>query len=124
VARFARGEHRRAAVRGQDPAEPLHVEVLGMVMTPFPAQIEALFKRFPALSGFSVHGLDEVPDDCPRSGDGAELFVGEIGIAPALGAEQRGEILGEIVAALAELLAEDPEANETLRGRTFARVLH
>jgi len=41
-----------------------------------------------------------------RSGDGAELFV------------------GEIVAALAELLAEDPEANEILRGRTFARVLH
>jgi hypothetical protein len=124
LARFARGEYRRAAARRRDPAKPLHVEILGMVMTPFPAQIESLFKRFPALSGFSVHGLDEVPDDCPRSGDSAELFVGEIGIAPVLGAEQRGEILGEIVAALAELLAEDPEANEILRGRTFARVLH
>jgi hypothetical protein len=95
-----------------------------MLTTQLPVQIESLFQRFPALCGFSVHGLDEVPDDCPRSGDGAELFVGEIGIAPALGAEQHGEILGEIVAALAELLAEDPRANEILRGRTFARVLH
>ena len=96
----------------------------GMLTTPLPAQIESLFRRFPALCGFSVHGVDEVPDDCPRSGDGAELFVGEIGIAPALGTEQQGEILSEIVAALAELLAEDPQANEILRGRTFARILH
>jgi hypothetical protein len=124
VARFARDERRRTAARGHGPTEPLHVEILGMVMTPFPALIESLFQRFPALYGFSVHGLDEVPDDCPRSGDGAELFVGEIGIAPALGVEQHGEILGEILAALAELLAEDPKANEILRGRTFARVLH
>ena len=124
MARFARDERRRTAARGKYPTGPLHVEILGMVMTPFPAQIESLFIRFPALCGFSVHGLDEVPDDCPRSGDGAELFVGEIGIAPALGAEQQGEILREIVAALAELLAEDPEANDSLRGRTFARVLH
>jgi hypothetical protein len=124
LARFARDERRRTARRGKHPTEPLRLEILGMLTTPLPVQIESLFQRFPALCGFSVHGLDEVPDDCPRSGDGAELFVGEIGIAPALGVEQHGEILGEIVAALAELLAEDPEANEILRGRTFARVLH
>ena len=35
-----------------------------------------------------------------------------------------GKIFREIVTALAELLAEDPEAGEILRGRTFARVLH
>jgi len=124
VARFARGEHRRTAARGKYPTGPLHLEILDMVMTPFPAQIESLFMRHPSLCGFSVHGLDEVPDNCQRSGDGAELFVGEIGIAPALGAERCGEILQEIVAALAELLAEDPAAGVILRNRTFARVLH
>lgn len=96
-----------------------------MVTTPFPAQIESLFLRHPSLCGFSVHGLDELPDNCPRSGDSdGDLFVGEIGIALPIGAEQRDEILREIVAALAELLAEDPAAGVILRNRTFARVLH
>ena len=93
--------------------------------TPLPAQIESLFARYPLLCGFSVHGLDELPDNCPRSGDGDEdLFIGEIGIALTIGAEQCGEILREIAAALAELLAEDPAAGGILRNRTFARVLH
>ena len=84
-----------------------------------PAPIEALFARHPALYGFSVRGLDEV-----RSGNDHELFIDDIGISPALSAEQYGEIFHEIVAALAELLTEEPEAGEVLRGRTFARVLH
>jgi hypothetical protein len=92
---------------------------------PFPAQIESLFARHPSLCGFSVHGLDELPDNCPRSGDSdGELFIGEIGIALPIGTQQCGEILQEIAAALAELLAEDPAAGDILRNRTFARVLH
>ena len=93
--------------------------------TPLPAQIESLFTRYPSLCGFSVHGLDELPDNCPRSAEhGVDLFIGEVGISPLPGVEQLGEIFREIVVALAELLDEDPEAEETLRGRTFARVLH
>jgi hypothetical protein len=93
--------------------------------TPLPAQIESLFARYPSLCGFSVHGLDELPDNCPRSGEHAvDLFIGDIGVSPLVGAKQRGEIFREIVVALAELLDEDPEAEEILRGRTFARVLH
>ena len=88
-------------------------------------QIEDLFARCPALCGFSVRGLDELPDNCPRSEDpDGDLFVGDIGISPALSREQYGEIFQEIVAALAELIAEQPEAGAALRGRTFARVLH
>lgn len=71
--------------------------------TALPEQIESLFTRCPALCGFSVRGLDELPDNCARGGeDGCELFVGDIGISPALSREQFGKIL---------------------RGRTFARVL-
>ena len=93
--------------------------------TRVPAQIESLFRRHPSLSGFSVHGLDELPDNCPRSGDNeAELFIGDVGISPPIGKEQFGEIFREIVTALAELLAEDPAACDILRNRTFARVLH
>ena len=89
-----------------------------------PAQIEALFLRHPALYGFSVRGLDELPDHCPRGNHDGDLFVGDIGISPALSREQFDELFREIVVALAELLAEEPEAGEALRGRTFARVLH
>ena len=93
--------------------------------TTLPAQIQSLFTRFPSLCGFSVHGLDELPDNCPRSGEnGVDLFVGDVGISPLVGARQRGEIFREIIVALAELLDEDPEAEESLRGRTFARVVH
>ena len=93
-------------------------------MKSLPPQIADLFERHAALSGFSVRGCDEIPDNCPRSGDDAELFVGDIGISPALNAEQYGEIFQELVVALAELIDEEPDAIEELRGRTFARVLH
>lgn len=92
--------------------------------TTLPEQIESLFARQPALCGFSVRGLDELPDNCPRDGeDGCELFVGDIGVSPALSREQFGEIFREIVLALAQVLEEEPEAGALLRGRTFARVL-
>jgi phosphotransacetylase len=93
-------------------------------MKTVPSQIASLFERNAALSGFSVRGLDEIPDSCPRSGDDSELFVGDIGISPAINAEQYAEIFQEVVATLAEVLSEEPEAAESLRGRTFARVLH
>jgi hypothetical protein len=78
-----------------------------------PAQIEALFLRCPALCGFSV-----------RTDEESDLYVDDVGISPAVSREQCGEILREIVVALAQLIAEEPEADAVLRGRTFARVLH
>jgi hypothetical protein len=92
-------------------------------MRTLPAQIEELFSRHPALSGFSVRGLDEIPDNCPRNEE-EELFVGDIGISQTLSTQQYGEMYQEIVVALAEVLAEEPGADGLLRGRTFARVLH
>src|SRR3989442_3676016 len=94
------------------------------VKRPVPATIESLFQRYPALSGFSVRGLDEIPDNCSRSGEDDELFVSDIGLLPSLTTEQYGEIFQEIASTLADLLAEQPEATELLRGRTFARTLH
>jgi phosphotransacetylase len=93
-------------------------------MKTVPSQIASLFARHAALSGFSVRGREEIPDSCPRSGDEGELFVGDIGISPAINAQQYAEIIQELVATLSELLSEQPEAAESLRGRTFARVLH
>jgi hypothetical protein len=71
-----------------------------------------------------VRGLADVPDSCSRSGDEDELFVSDIGVSPSLSSEQFGEIFEEIATTLSELLAEQPQLEELLRGRTFARTLH
>jgi hypothetical protein len=91
---------------------------------PVPASIESLFQRFPALAGFSVRGLQDVPDNCARSGDQGELFVSDIGVLPSLTTDEYGEIFQEIASTLADFLAEHPEATDLICGRTFARILH
>jgi hypothetical protein len=88
------------------------------------ARIQELFERCPALCGFSVRDPADLPDSCTRSGNGSDLFVTDIGISPRLGADQYGEIFNEIFSTLSEVLAEEPDAGERLRGRTFARTLH
>ena len=93
------------------------------VKKPVPAPIESLFQRYPALAGFSVRSLHEVPDNCSRSGDDGELFVSDVGVLPSLAQDQYGEIFEDIATTLSELLAEHPEAGELLIGRTFARTL-
>ena len=117
----------RVAQPGEHRLKPGDLEALRnlKMKTALPSSIESLFERYPALCGFSVRGLDELPDNCPRSGEeDGEFFVGDIGVSSALNREQLGEMIQQIVVALAELLAEEPAAGESLRGRTFARVLH
>jgi hypothetical protein len=74
--------------------------------------LESLFARCPDLSGFSVREQAQ------------ELYVSDIGISPRLSAEQYGEIYEDIAETLGELLEEEPQAGEWLKGRTFARTLH
>jgi len=75
------------------------------------ASINALFRRYPALCGFTVQ-------------EASGLFIGEITINPLAGPHGPKELHGQIVAALGALLDEYPGAGELLRERTFARVLH
>jgi len=75
-------------------------------------QLQSLFARCPDLCGFSVRAEAE------------DLYVSDIGISPRLSAEQYGEIYQDIARTLGELLDEQPEAGDWLRGRTFARTLH
>ena len=76
---------------------------------------------------FSVIGHFATP---PRNavnsvrGENQDLFVSDVGISPRLSAEQYGEIFEDIANTLSEVLDEQPEASDWLRGRTFARTLH
>lgn len=71
--------------------------------------VEALFRRHPALCGFSVR------DD---------LSFSNVSCHPALHGAQASELIDEITEALHDLLEERPEAADVLRGRTLARVFH
>jgi hypothetical protein len=85
-------------------------------------QIGALFRRCPELCGFSVQA--KVFADGRPSGAGDEdLFVTAISISPRLGKDQYAEIFEQIASTLTGLIAERPEAQVLLQGRTFARVL-
>ena len=75
------------------------------------ASIDALFRRCPALCGFTVQ-------------EASGLFIGEITINPLAGPQGHSDLHGEIVAVLGALIDEYPDARELLRERTFARVLH
>ena len=82
--------------------------------------IQGLFARCPELCGFSV----QEKSCADREAGEPELFVTAIGIAPRISAEQYGQIFEQIAETLSELIDEQPESCDFLRGRTFARTLH
>ena len=88
-----------------------------------PSQIESLFERNPLLCWFSIVGKDDVPDHIPRSGDEEQLFVGELGVPPGVGVDHFKKIFRDVISAVTDLVGEQPELIESLRGRTFARTL-
>ena len=72
------------------------------------AIVNQIFAACPELCGFSVE-------------DAATLSLADVETFPY---PRNEELLGEIAVALLDLIDEQPEAAELLRGRTFARTLH
>jgi hypothetical protein len=77
------------------------------------AVVDAIFRRWPSLVGFSVQ------ESATRS---TELVIADVETDPW--PVQPRELVGEIAVALLELMDEEPVTRELLRGRTFARTLH
>jgi hypothetical protein len=71
--------------------------------------VETLFQRHPALCGFAVK------DD---------LSFSNVACHPAIVGDEAELLCEEISATLHELLEEQPEAADLLRGRTVARTFH
>jgi hypothetical protein len=71
--------------------------------------VDALFRRLPMLSAFSL---------------GEDLEFADVVIHTWPGYTAGAEFYQELVEVLAELAEERPDAVELMRGRTFARVLH
>ena len=86
---------------------------MGVQMNPVIQEVQAvmstLFHRHPALCGFSVK------DD---------LSFTNVACHPAMAGDEVQTLCEDISAALSELLEEQPEAADVLRGRTLARTFH
>ena len=88
------------------------------------ARIDALFVRCPTLCGFAVQDRASLPEQLSESQiPDADLYVTEIGIFPKLSSEQYADVFDEITITLSNLVSEQPNAYDVLRGRTFARSL-
>jgi hypothetical protein len=87
-------------------------------------QIKSLFEVCPNLCGFVVEdlsGLHGDPD--PNNGDN-RFVITQISFSAPLSLGESEQVCGMIAAVVSELVAEQPETYELLRGRTFARTLH
>ena len=89
------------------------------------AKIDALFTRCPTLCGFSVQDRATLPEQLTEAQiPDADLYVTEIGIFPKLNSDQYADVFDEITITLSNLVSEQPNAYDVLRGRTFARTMH
>jgi len=88
------------------------------------ATVNALFRRYPALCGFSVRDVATGSKELEAGQPERDLVLAEVGVYPWPGYAQSGQLLSGIAVALLELMDECPEARELLRGRTFARAIH
>jgi hypothetical protein len=77
------------------------------------AVVDAIFRRWPSLVGFSVQESQTLP---------ADLVIADVETDPWR--VQPRQLVGEIAVALVDLMDDEPAARELLRGRTFARTLH
>ena len=85
------------------------------------ATVNEIFASLPELSGFTVQGLDSLTGERVSGQLEGELYLADVATT-TYGPSER--LLGEIATALLDLIDEQPEAANELRGRTFARTLH
>ncbi|HWI98696.1 MAG TPA: hypothetical protein VNU96_06735 [Burkholderiales bacterium] len=85
------------------------------------AAVSDIFTMHPELCGFSVQDAETLTRERVSGQLEAGLYLADVATTTYGSSEQ---LLGEISVALLELIDEDPQAVDALRGRTFARTLH
>jgi hypothetical protein len=83
--------------------------------------VNQIFAACPELCGFSVQEANALSHDRKAGQLEGDLYLADVETLPYARSER---LFGEIAVALLDLIDEQPEAAEQLRGRTFARALH
>ncbi|HJY79233.1 MAG TPA: hypothetical protein VKE95_21495 [Burkholderiales bacterium] len=85
------------------------------------ATVNHIFAMCPELCGFSVQDAESLTRDRVSGQLEGGLYLADVATTTFDHSEQ---LLGEIAAELLDLIDEQPDAVDELRGRTFARTLH
>ena len=85
------------------------------------ATVNHIFAMCPELCGFSVQDAETLTRDRVSGQLERGLYLADVATTTLDNSEH---LLGEIAAELLDLIDEQPEAVDELRGRTFARTLH
>jgi len=85
------------------------------------ATVDHIFAMCPELCGFSVQDAETLTRERDSGRLEGGLYLADVATTTLDYSEQ---LLGEIAAELLDLIDEQPEAVDELRGRTFARTLH
>jgi len=88
------------------------------------ARLHAVFRRQPELHRFVIQDKAGLPDHVDRESLNGQLFITQITLYPRRGTKQYDEVYADIASAIAQLVAELPEALRLLPGRSFVRALH
>ena len=86
------------------------------------AAVDEIFAACPELCAFSVHEAGTSASSLSEPLEG-NLRLADVETAPYTYAPSE-HLVGAIAVALIELIDEEPDAANELRGRTFARTLH
>jgi hypothetical protein len=98
--------HREAVKTSDSRLQEIRRERLDAIVD---GRMGALFRRIPVLCGFSLQ---------------ADLVPTEVTVYSWPGYVAGEQVYSDIIAALADVVTERPEAAELLRHRTFARRFH
>lgn len=87
-------------------------------------QIKGLFEACPNLCGFVIEDLSGLHGDADPHDEESRFVISEVSCDTPFRREEYHQVCSLIVGVVSGLVAEQPEAYELLRDRTFARTLH
>ncbi len=87
-------------------------------------RISTLFARYPALTGFSVQGCGDLIPNRPAVALNGNLCLADVAVHAWPSLDPTPAWAERIADAIRDLLDAHPEADELLRGSTFARSIH
>lgn len=88
------------------------------------ACMRALFGGCPELIGITFHQPGPCPGDAGASDQDSDVLVIEMGFSTPVSSGQYEDVFTRVTAKIHDLVSEEPEVLDLLRGQTFTRTLH
>ncbi len=88
------------------------------------ACVRALFGGCPELIGLTFHEPDRTQGDAGAPDRDSGVLVIEMGFSTPVSSREFDDVFTRVTTKIHDLVSEEPEVLDLLRGQTFARTLH